>query len=237
MLAFERLRLRDEAHLLSHGTELTAAHLLPLLSDMALLEGSLYREIVKVRLDVIREFENLVDLNEKEKVLQKHLFANLWLLDPGWERAAGSERIEQILKKDYKEFNPKLSDKESKGRIDIRYRTNAGEHIIVELKRAKRKLGVGDLIEQGNKYRSALHKCLTSQGVKNLHITIIFVVGTELKEEGDPEGHEMVKKSLDAFGARVEHYEALIKRAQDQYGEFLQQSAKKDRIDEILKQL
>ena len=101
MLAFERLRLREEGHLLSQGSQLTAAELLPLLSDLATLEGSLYREIVKVRLDVIREFENLVDDNEKEKVLQKHLFTNLWLLDPGWERAAGSERIEKTLKKDY----------------------------------------------------------------------------------------------------------------------------------------
>jgi hypothetical protein len=36
------------------------------------------------------------------------------LLDPGWERAAGSARIEQKLKIQYKEFRPNLTDKESK---------------------------------------------------------------------------------------------------------------------------
>jgi hypothetical protein len=237
MLAFERLRLREEGHLLAEGPQLTAALLLPLLSDLSVLEGSLYREIVKVRLDVIKEFENLVDENEKEKVLQKHLFTNLWLLDTGWERAAGSERIEQILKKQYKEFNPNLSDKESKGRVDIRYRTNAGEHIIVELKRARRRLRLSELVEQGPKYRAALHKCLVAQGEESPHISIVFVVGQPLLEENDFGGSHMIKEALKSFNGRVIHYEALIHTAQAAYQEFLQGSAKADRIDRILQKL
>ncbi len=237
MLAFERLRLREEGHLLTQGPQLTAAELLPLLSDLSTLEGSLYREIVKVRLDVIKEVENLVDANEKEKVLQKHLFTHLWLLDPGWERAAGSERIEQILKKDFKEFNPKLSDDESKGRVDIRYRTNAGEHIIVELKRAKRRLHLAELVEQGPKYRAALHKCLAAQGDDNPYISVVFVVGEPLFEQEDFQGPAMVKDALKSFNGRVIHYEALISKAQTAYSDFLEGSAKADRIDKILQKL
>lgn len=237
MLAFERLRLREEAHLLADGSQLTAATLLPLLSDLATLEGSLYREIVKVRLDVIKEFESLVDANEKEKVLQKHLFNNLWLLDPGWERAAGSERIEQLLKKDFKAFNPKLNDKQSKGRVDIRYRTNGGEHIIVELKRAKRRLGVAELVEQGNKYKTALMKCLASQGIEHPHISIVFVVGMPLYEEDDPGGRETVQNVLAGINGRAVHYETLIAGAHASYDEYLQQSAKVDRLDKILQKL
>ncbi|MGA8029485.1 MAG: ATP-binding protein [Bryobacteraceae bacterium] len=237
MLAFERLRLREESAILSQGPQLTAALLLPLLSDLSLLEGSLYREIVKVRLDVIKDFENLVDQNEKEKVLQKHLFTNLWLLDPGWERAAGSDRIEKILKNDYAAFRPDLNDKESKGRVDIRYRTNAGEHIVIELKRAKRKLSVHELGRQGNKYRTALIKCLAAQGIPHPHISIVFVIGTPLFEEADPGGHEMIEKTLNAIGGRVIHYEALIQGASEAYGDFLRQSAKADKIDRILQKL
>jgi hypothetical protein len=236
MLAFERLRLREEAHLLD-ATGLTAAKLLPLLSDLATLEGSLYREIVKVRLDVIREFENLVDENEKEKVLQKHLFSHLWLLDPGWERAAGSERIEQRLKRDYKPFKPNLSDKETKGRVDIRYRTNAGEHIVVELKRADRQLRMDELLEQGNKYLTALQKCLKAEGKQDPHISIVFVVGRPVKEEDDPGGAEKVSKALGSINARVVHYETLISNARSAYDEFLKGSAKADRLDKILKGL
>jgi len=237
MLAFERLRLREQAHLLAQGPQLTAEALLPLLSDLSMLEGSLYREIVKARLDVIKEFESLVDANEKEKVLQKHLFNNLWLLDPAWERAAGSARIEQILKRDFKVFRPDLTDTESKGRVDIRYRTNGGEHIIVELKRAKRRLHLGELLEQGSKYQAALEKCLTSQGIRDPYISIRFVVGKPLYEEDDHRGRERVVKALDAFNARAVHFETLISGAHEQYGEFLQRSAKVDRLDKILRKL
>ena len=237
MLAFERLRLREETHILSQLSTLTAEKLLPLLSDLSTLEASLYRDIVRTRLDVIKEFESLVDENEKEKVLQKHLFDHMWLLDPGWERAAGSERIEKILKKDYREFDPKLTDKESKGRVDIRYKTNAGQHIIVELKRAKRRLSVAELLAQGAKYRAALHKCLTAEGVKNPHISIVFVVGTPLEEEGDPGGREMIEKTLSGINGRVIQYETLIHGARESYAEYLKQSAKMDHLDAILKKL
>lgn len=237
MLAFERLRLREEGALLAQEPHLTAALLVPLLSDLSLLEGSLYREIVKVRLQVIKDFENLVDENEKEKVLQKHLFTHLWLLDPGWERAAGSDRIEKILKKEYKPFSPTLTEKESKGRVDIRYRTNGGEHIIIELKRAKRKLSVHELAEQGNKYRTALIKCLRAQNVQDPHISIVFVIGTPLSEEDDPGGRTMIDATLKAISGRVTHYEALIEGARAAYGDFLVQSAKADKIDRILQKL
>jgi hypothetical protein len=237
MLAFERLRLREQAHLLTKGSFLTAAVLLPLLSDLSSLEGSLYREIVKVRLDVIREFGSLVDANEKEKVLQKHLFTHLWLLDPGWERAAGSERIEERLKKQYAAFNPGLTDKQSKGRVDIRYRTNAGEHIIVELKRASRQLTVSELVEQGNKYLAGLRACLRSTGVVQPHISVVFVVGKPVKEEEEPGGGETVKNVLAGINARVVHYEALIEAARDAYDQYLKGSAKADRLDKILKKL
>ena len=237
MLAFERLRLREEAHVLAETSERTASVLLPLLSDLATMEGSLYREIVKVRLDVIREFENIVDANEKEKVLQKHLFENLWLLDSGWERAAGSERIEQILKRDYRAFRPNLTDKESKGRVDIRYKTNGGEHIIIELKRADRRLHIADLISQGDKYRTALYKCLKAEGNKNPLISIVFVVGQPLHEYDTPGGEERSRVALNAYNARAVHYETLIAGARAQYDEFLSANAKVDKIDKILKAL
>ena len=124
------------------------------------------------------------------------MFTHLWLLDPGWERAAGSERIEQSLKKDYKPFSPKLSDEESKGRVDIQYRTNAGEHIVVELKRSNRQLRMDELLEQGNKYLTALQKCLHAMGKQDPHISIVFVVGKPVKEEDDPSGTEKVSKAL-----------------------------------------
>lgn len=236
MLAFERLRLREQAHQLSEGPQLTAEQLLPLLSDLSTLEGSLYLEIVRVRLDVLKEFEGLVDADEREKVLQRHLFDNLWLLDPGWERAAGSERLEQILKRDYKVFDPDLDEKEGRGRIDIRYRTNAGQHIIVELKRAGRTMKVSELVEQGGQYATALRKCLRAEGRDNPQISVVFVVGQELAEQRDGSAID-VDRALASFNGRVIHYETLIRNARESYGEYLKARAKVDRIDSILRRL
>lgn len=241
VLAFERLRLRAEAHRLGEATSLSAASLLPLLSDLADLEGSMYRDIVRSRLDVICKFEGLVDLNEKEKVLQQHLFKNLWLLDPAWDRATGSERIEKRLKTDFKVFSPKLTDKESKGRYDIRYMTNGGLHILVELKRASRTMNVPDLLEQGQKYHSALTKCLAAAdttGADNPPISLIFVLGKTVQEENDPAfGKSYVDQLLRPLNARVVYYEQLIQGALQAYGDYLKLSKETDRIDQIVKMI
>ena len=198
----------------------------------------MYRDIVKARLDVICKFEDLVDVDAKEKVLQAHLFENLWLLDPGWERAAGSERIEQTLKKEYKDFDVKLTDDESKGRLDIRYKTNAGEHIIVELKRAGRPMKLFELQEQGQKYRTALAKCLKVEGVENPLISIVFVLGRPVAEDEDTYlPPDYVGKTLQPLNARIVYYDQLIKSARDAYAEFLERSKQVDRIDQFLSQL
>jgi hypothetical protein len=238
MLAFERLRLKEASHNLGNLPVLSAESLLPLLADLSILEGSMYRDIVRARLDVIAKFENLVDADAKEKVLQQHLFENLWLLDPGWGRASGSERIEQTLKRDYKEFDPALTDEESNGRLDIRYKTNAGEHIIVELKRAGRPMRSPELVSQGQKYRSALAKCLRAEGLEVPVISIVFVLGKPVAE--DEESYlppRYVADLLQPLGARIVYYDQLIRSARDAYAEYLERSRDVDRIDKLLSKL
>lgn len=238
VVAFERLRLRECAHQLGEAGALTAQKLLPLLSSLSDLEGSLYRDIVVSRLDVIRKFEGLIDQNEKEKVLQEHLFKNLWLLDPAWDRASGSERIEKKLKTDYKEFSSELTDEESKGRYDIRYQTNGGLHILVELKRAERKLHVTELMEQGQKYLGALRKCLIATGDQNPQIALIFVLGKTVYEEEDVAlGKKYVDDSLKGLNARIVYFEQLIQGALQSYGEFLEKSAAHDKVENLVKRL
>jgi len=237
VVAFERLRLRETAHQLGESDALSAQSLLPLLADLESLEGSMYRDIVVSRLDVIKKLEQLVDQNEKEKLLQKHLFDKLWLLDPAWERAAGSDRMEKRLKSDYSEFSPTLTDEESKGRYDIRYRTNGGLHILVELKRADRQMRVPELLEQGQKYVSALRKCLAAAGEENPNIALVFVLGRPVYEAEEPYlgGQSYVDNQLKGLGARVVYYEQLIRGAHAGYAEFIEQSERADKLDLIVK--
>jgi hypothetical protein len=234
VLAFERLKLRDETSKLSNLKEMTAEALLPLVGDLQALEGSMYRDIIRERIAVIAQFKKLVDDDAKEKVLQETLFRNMWLLDAGWERATEDPTMEQTLKTEYKEFADGLDEEKSKGRIDIRYRRNAGEHIIVELKRSKRVISIGELMDQGEKYRTALIECV--QKAYNLptppHVELVFVLGEKVRADA-----EVVQKSLSALNARVMYYQEMIRDSEAAYAAFLERTEKADAIDAVVKSL
>lgn len=237
ILAFERMKLTGSIDDFVQGLS-NVDQLLKLLADRDSLESSMYRDIIRSRLETIRSFTNLVDENMKEKVLQKYLFDHLWLLDPMWDRATDSERMEQTLKKEFKEFASNLSDKESKGRLDIRYKTNAGSHIIVELKKVRRRMKLPELVEQGEKYRSALAKCLARTNTINSDIQIVFVLGRPVCEAENPAlGEAYVRDTLSHLGARVVYYEQMIENANSAYSAYLERSKQMDKLDAILDQI
>lgn len=237
ILAFERMRLRGSESEFVQGIS-KVERLLELLSDRDALEAELYRDIVRSRLEAIRHISELVDADKKEKVLQEYLFNHLWLLDTTWERATGSERMEQALKKEFREFSEDLTDEESKGRLDIRYKTSAGSHIIVELKRYKRPMTLPELQEQGGKYRSALGKCLAKQGKVNPDIQIVFVLGRPVAEENDPAfGPQIVRDMLKSMGARIVYYDEMIVNAQKAYSEYAEKEKAVNKLDKVLQAL
>jgi hypothetical protein len=235
ILAFERMKLSGSEAELIDGID-DPQKLLSLFADRDSLEASLYRDIVKGRLDVIRAFQKLTDADSKEKVLQEYLFDHLWLLDPAWERATGSEIMETRMAEEGVSVTD-FTEKEKLGRVDIKYRTNAGKHIIVELKKAGRKMKLIDLQEQGSTYVDKVKKILVAQGVKNPDIEVVFVLGQPLDEESvNP---DRLKKSMEAVsqGSRVVYYDSLIRSAQDSYSEFITKSKKLDRLEGIVNRL
>lgn len=121
--------------------------------------------------------------------------------------------------------------------MDIAYWTNAGKHIIVELKRGSRKLRLLDLQEQGQIYSDKLRKLLFQQGEHKPNIEVVFVLGKPVDEEED--NPDRVKSSMTAVppGSRIVHYDTLIKGARDAYSEYLEKSEELDRLEEIVKQI
>lgn len=232
ILAFERMKLRGSTNEFVDNLE-SIDKLLEVLADRDALEAALYRDIVKSRLEAIRHFRGLVDENVIEKVLQKYLFDHLWLLDAAWERATGSELIESRLR-EVGVITDNLTEKEKLGRVDIAYRTNAGKHIIVELKRAGRLLKLLDLQGQGQIYVDKLRKILLSQGVSSPDIEVVFVLGRPIQEQAD--NPERLKASMSAVspGSRITHYDALIHGAQEAYSKYLHTSTTLDRLERIL---
>ena len=232
ILAFERMRIRG-----STEDFIASVHdvdkLLSVLADRDSLEASLYRDIVRSRLDAIKDFQGIVDEDAKERVLQQYLFDHLWLLDPAWERATDSEIMESRLIEEGV-ITDDLSEKEKLGRVDIAYRTNAGKHIIVELKKAGRKMKLLELQEQGQTYVDKLRKILLAQGENSPNIEVVFVLGKPVDDERD--NPDRVKASMAAVspGSRIVHYDALIQGAQNAYSEYLKKSMEFDRLEKIV---
>ncbi len=159
LFAFERLALKDSLNTLDAlETETDFRTLTSLFGTVDELEAVHYYEIANGRLKVIEKLE--ADLPEaKERVIQQHIFEHLWLLDPSWERAASSERIEEAVTTEFGK-SAKLTKEEEDGRLDIRYKTTANKHVIIELKKYDRSVAIEDLVKQVRKYRSALGKML-----------------------------------------------------------------------------
>ena len=232
IFGFERLRLRGDAEELERALGEGVEALLRLLADRDSLEASFYRDIVGNRLEVIEELQRLVDEDHRERVLQKYLFDHLWLLDPGWERATGSEEMERR----WRLYEPFRNDDETKkkyGRVDIRYNTVAGKHVIVELKRASVRPGIYELSEQGAKYVDAMKEILPAEEKDRAHIEVVFVVGAN-----PPDSSERIENAMNSVspGSRIVTYDLMTTRARASYASYLERARTADRIDKLFEE-
>ncbi|MDT0326956.1 BbrUII/HgiDII family restriction enzyme [Nocardiopsis lambiniae] len=239
VLAFERVGLRQASEDLEQLSGVTAVDLLPLLGQQDAYEAGLWVDILKSRIRAIEQFQHLTSIDEKEKVLQQHLFDHLWLLDASWERAVAGGKMEENLRN----IEPGLFAKEPEGdeitgRIDIRYATLSGRHVIVELKRYSVKVETNDLARQGAKYATALKSLLEQQqrGDEVSKIEVIFVLGKPPGTRGmaliAPE--DFYKSQFAPINGRFVLYDALIAGAQNQYEEYLAASESARQLDELL---
>lgn len=217
--AFERMKLRGSTENLAVNIT-DVPKLLRILADRDVLEASLYREIVKSRLEVIRSFMKLIDENALERVLQESLFENLWLLDPAWERATASERMESRLTEKGVIIKD-LTKKEEYARVDIAYRTYAGKHIIVELKRVGRQMALNELQNQGQTYVDKLKKILLEQNNASPNIEVVFVIGKPIPEEKDDPDRLKFSMLSVSPGSRIVHYDTLVMGAENAYSAYL----------------
>ena len=235
IFAFERMRMRGSTQELVDGAH-DVEKLLTVLADRDALEASLYREIVESRLEAIKQFQGIADEHSKERVLQEYLFDHLWLLAPAWERATKSEVMESRLAQNGLTADG-LSEKQKLARVDIAYRTNAGKHIIVELKRADRTMKLLELQEQGQRYFDTLKEILQARGEASPNIEVVFVLGKPVAEEKSNPARLKFSMAAISPGSRIVHYDTLIRGAENAYDEYLQASKKLDRLEGIVNQI
>ena len=238
VLAFETLKAKENLDALDRSTGDTIVEFGRVFGNQDELEATFYHQIVQGRIGVIRKLQaQVADEDALEKVIQGHLFDHLWLLDPSWERATATESMEQQVATEFKGIDAKLSEEERRGRVDIRYRTTAGKHILIELKRASVLTDTLSLLRQVRPYRSALRKLLVHAGHAHPNIDTVCVVGRNLRDWGEADGRRESQETMRPTGARVVTYQELLESAYRAYGEFLDRNRKAARIVQLLERV
>ena len=235
ILAFESLKLRNLLHRLDEVSAENLGALNEVFLQLDDLEASAYYQIAKDRLGVIQKLTNLVDDNAKERAIQEHIYKHLWLLDPSWERATRTERMERRIYNALEGVYNSLTEEQKKARLDIYYATTANKHVIIELKRAGRTLASSDLYAQIFDYHAAATKVLQDLGRGKEPLEFVCVIGKPLREWDDhPRGEQMSRDSLGDLDARVVMYDELIDNAQEAYLDYVEKAEEAGRVYRLI---
>lgn len=238
IIAFEKLQLRSNLESLVNIKSADDIRLAAIFTDLNDLEANLFYDIASERVSVIKNFQGYLDNNDKEKLLQNYIFNNLWLLNPSWERPTeGSVIMEQNVQKEFDIVKKTLTKEEEKGRLDIKYRTAAGKHIIVELKRYDPGYSITPmkLYEQVLKYNKALKKCLTAINEKNPIIETIIILGKVFNNEDYKEAQRILNSP--DMTCQIMYYDTLIDQSLKSYSDFLEKQKDVSKIRKLIDEL
>lgn len=220
IVAFETLTMYDQLSALDRVHESDGLdEFLRVLGDVDKLEAAHYLNITQCRLKVLKNFRGLVDENAKERVLQEYLFSHLWLLDPSWDRVGEDDEMEKSFKTACGAAEANLTEDEENARVDIHYRTYAGMHVIVELKRHSARVNIHRLTEQIQKYNDAMGKLIEARQDPNQQISIVCVLGSE---PGPGRDAKKKQEQLKIHNGRYVTYESLIHGALQAYADYIE---------------
>ena len=238
VLGFERLRMSESLDQLDDMVDALDPRFEQIFNTIDDLEAVLYLDIARGRVNVIGQLEQKVSDNELEKLIQKFLFDHLWLLDPSWDRATEAPaHMEKSLEKMFETVNQNLTDEERAGRLDIKYRTSAGKHIIIELKKPDVSTDIYALLKQADKYTQGLKKMLQNSGDNNPAIEAICIVGKPLAGWGDSAKRQQDTDMAKGQNTRVMLYDEVIANSKKAYAEYLETKKEVSRIQELLEKL
>ena len=235
IIAFEKLALKDMLSALDDWETHRDFQLLArLMSGVDEIEAASYHDIAEGRLKVIARLRNLLP-DALEKALSQHLFNHLWLLHPSWERAASAARLEESVQTEFDKIDARLTDDEKRGRVDLRFQSVPGKHVIVELKRYTRRVSVTSLLAQLRKYRGALRKILKEKYPSDPQsIECIAVLGSAPTPVDDPDTNRRV---LEAISARYVTYDELVMQAEASYRDYLAAKKRATDLEGLLRDL
>lgn len=233
VLAFENMKIRNALDSLNEISDDNLDKFLEIFDHYKDIEAGVYYTITNERLKIIQSLKEKMQNNEIEKILQKHIFNNLWLLDPSWERgteiAEMEEAIQLVAQND--------SDDVKRGRIDIHYRQTAKKHLIIELKKADVVTTTPKIMEQLLKYEEGLRAKLKQLDEEHEAIECIFICGKLPSSWKDSVNKEREQKALKECNIRVLTYDKLILQSYNAYKEYIDRNQESTRVLKIFKEI
>ena len=236
ILAFEKMKLSNALKELENIDLTQSEELIKIFSGFDAIEAEVYREVVRERMRVIRTLRDQVHGDVKERVLEEYIFKHLWLLDPAWERATQYAEMERTVRVAMNAVRKKErgEDKDKYCRLDIQYRRVMGGHVIVELKRASRRLNKTDIEQQLRKYIDAVHDELVSMNDKSPQINAVCIVGEWPRGWDNPETRKKDEDSLLPYSIRVMTYKEMINNAFTAYSKYIEASEAAEDLRKII---
>jgi len=232
VLAFENLKYKQNLEQLDSTSTENAREVARILDDLDDIEATRFHQTVTQRLRVIGKLEEKLADNALETVLQEHLGEHPWLLDPSWERTAGTELMEDWVRIDFSEEKD-----DAAGRLDLKHVRTAGKHVVIDLKRPEYTASPDELKSYAEQYRDKLGSLLSRSGRTNEPIEVVFVVG-QSPEDADGEGDRRRPiESLDVDNARVQLYENLLKSSRESYEEYIRNRPEAGRVSRLLNEI
>lgn len=238
ILAFETLKLKNELSALDGVEPDGIDAFLQIAGKLEDIEATYYYQIVRQRLAVIKRMQEVVSEGALEKVIQKHLANNMWLLDPSWDRGTEAPVVEQAIKTQFDTINAGLTAEQRDARLDIRYKKAAKRHVIVELKRGNRIVKSDELIAQIMKYHDAMIKILEQFQIKDESFEIIVLLGRKLDENDFNQAiYDSRIEALSKMNTRILMYDELLRNAESLYSDYLDKHREAEHLIDVLHEL
>jgi len=230
VLAFEDLKYKENLGELEATTAEDADEVARVLEDLEDIEATRFHQTVNQRLRVIEKLQEQLEEDALETVLQEHLGEHPWLLDPSWERAAGTDRMEEWMRVDFVEKND-----ETVGRLDLKCVRTAGKNVVIDLKQPDYEPSQDELKSQAEEYRTPLEDMLRKRRRPGGAAEVVFVVGHMPASEDD--AGRGPPQTLQLENARVLRYDNILKETREAYETYINNSADAGRLSRLIDEI
>jgi hypothetical protein len=212
--AVEKKAFRDLLGEIKHSEDSETEKIVKLFREWEILDAVEAFRRAENRLDILKEFEKLINSDIDEEQIHDFLVRNPGLLDPRWDSYDKEVTFQQELRE---RFGDDAEVEGSNRRMDLFCIKDSTSIQVIELKKANRTVGYNEL-QQIQHYINYI-KGLEGSEFEGKRTVGGMIIGGRIAN--DASARELLE-SLEIQGIRHKTYEQLRDEAWDVYGEFVE---------------